>query len=252
MKNYLLRCGDEGVFLVLSWSQAWKIAGNALRVNWLPGLVLQICMLGFFALYLWHAGIRDFLQQVALAKDQAGYFFAFGAYMVSSAFLPELLKIVFFQKGRILSRNIESFVTAAPFWGMIGVLADAFYRLQAVWFGADNSLVTIVLKTSVDQLIFSPFFCTPLCLAYMSLRDRRFQLQRWWRAWDARFFVEKAFSVQVAGWCIWIPGVMLVYSMPPMLQIPVAVLIQTFWVMIFTFIQERKSECTQVGFGDRP
>jgi len=42
----------------------------------------------------------------------------------------------------------------------------------------------------------------------------------------------------VAGWCIWIPGVSLVYFMPSALQFPIAVLIQCFWVLIFTVINK--------------
>ena len=54
----------------------------------------------------------------------------------------------------------------------------------------------------------------------------------------ADFAFEKVFPVAVAGWCVWIPGVLLVYSMPPLLQIPVAVFIQVFWVLLFTTVEE--------------
>jgi len=36
--------------------------------------------------------------------------------------------------------------------------------------------------------------------------------------------------------CIWIPGVCLIYFMPSELQIPIAALIEAFWVLVFTVV----------------
>jgi hypothetical protein len=55
------------------------------------------------------------------------------------------------------------------------------------------------------------------------------------------FLIEKLLPTQIAGWSVWIPGVCLVYFMPPLLQLPTAVLIQCFWVLLLTSLHERES-----------
>jgi hypothetical protein len=214
--------------------RALRMAGAATRANLLPGLLLQCLLAAFFFAYVTHEGTRAFLANIAHIKQEAGYLFAFVCYVVTAAFLPEILRIAFFQNGRPAWRNLWLFLTAAPVWGGIGMLVDLFYRCQAGWFGTGNDLMTILPKVAVDQLLFSPLVVSPLVIAWFIWRDEKFRLSAWRKIFYPGFFVERVFPVQVSCWIIWIPGTVLVYFMPPLLQIPVAVFIQTFWVLIFT------------------
>jgi len=217
----------------MSLREALKVAGQAVRANLLPGLLLQALMAVFLFLYFLHDGTRVFLGHVADFKQEYGYGFAFFSYVVSAALLPEILRIVFFQQGRLNRTNLWNFFTGAPVWGCMGILVDFFYRCQAEWFGTGNDWKTIVAKVAVDQFLFSPFIGNPLLVGFFALRDAGFRLAKLRGS-----FVAKVFTVQVAGRCIWIPGVSLVYFMPSALQFPIAVLIQCFWVLIFTVINK--------------
>lgn len=218
--------------------QSLRLAGAAAKANLLPGLLLQCLMLVFFSLYIAHEGTKQFLSEVAITKQEAGYAFSFFSYVIAGALLPELLRIGFFQSGKATKRNLWLFLTAAPLWGAIGILVDLLYRLQSVWFGTGNGWMTILSKLLVDQLLFSPFISAPLIVGWFFLRDNRFRLSAWKQILCANFVFEKVFPVVVAGWCVWVPGVVLVYFMPPLLQIPVAVFIQVFWVLILTTMEE--------------
>ncbi|MCK9589091.1 MAG: hypothetical protein M0Q93_06965, partial [Terrimicrobiaceae bacterium] len=134
--------------------------------------------------------------------------------------------------------NLWLFLTAAPLWGSIGMLVDQFYRLQSIWFGNGHDWPTLLSKVLVDQFLFSPFLSAPVVVGWFLLRDEGFRRSAWAKIFCADFIFEKVFPVAVASWCVWIPGVILVYSMPPLLQVPVAVLIQVFWVLIFTTMEE--------------
>jgi hypothetical protein len=197
-------------------------------------------MLGFLALYLWNEDTRRILENVAQFKQRTGYAFAFVSYVIAAALLPELLRIAFFQRGRITRRNLWNFLTATPFWGGMGMMIDLLYRLQAAWFGSGSGPGTVLEKMSVDQFLFSPFISAPLVVGYLRWRAAQFQLNALREAAHTGFFLEHVFPIIVAGWCIWIPGVSLVYFMPSPLQLPVAVLIQVFWVLILTTISERR------------
>ena len=220
----------------MSFRSAWKSAFHAARANLLPGLLLQTIMGVFLTLYVAHEGTRTFLAQVANVKEQAGYLFAFTSYVISAAILPEILRIAFFQEGRATRRNLTNFLTAAPAWGCMGVVVDWFYRTQIVWFGTGNDWHTILTKMAVDQFVFSPFFSNPVMVAYFFWRDSGFRRSAAATIFHRDFFPQRVVPVMVAGWTIWIPGVCLVYFMPSALQIPVASLIQCFWVLVFTFV----------------
>ena len=215
-----------------------SLAGAAAKANLLPGLLLQCLMLVFFSLYIAHEGTRRFLGDVAHVKQEAGYAFSFFSYAVAGGVLPELLRIAFFQSGKATRRNLWLLLTAAPFWGGLGVLIDVLYRLQAVWFGDGHDWLTLLRKLLVDQFLFSPFLSVPLIVGWFFLRDERFRPSALGKIFHADFIFDKVFPVVVASWCVWVPGVLLVYSMPPLLQIPVAVFIQVFWVLLFTTMEE--------------
>lgn len=220
----------------MKFRAALRIAAQGARANLLPGLLLQCLMVVFLALYVMHEGTRQFLSQVANIKQEAGYAFAFASYVLSAALLPEILRIGFFQEGRPMWRNLRNFLTAAPAWGLMGILVDAFYRTQVIWFGAGHDFQTILFKVVVDQFLFSPFVSNPLMVGYFAWRDSGFHRRAARGIFRRGFFLDRVFPVQVAGWCIWIPGVTVVYFMPSELQIPVASLIQSFWVLVFLFI----------------
>lgn len=221
--------------------ESLKGAVAAVRINLLPGLLLQVLMATFFMAYLAHEGMRHFLAMVASVKQESGLAFAFVSYILAAALLPEALRIGFFQDCRITRRNLWNMFTGALIWGCIGMLVDIFYRLQSDWFGAGNAWHVILVKMIVDQFLFSPFVATPLSVSALAWRDAGFRPQALASILTRDFVYRRIIPTQVAGWCIWIPGVCLVYFMPPLLQVPVAVLIQVFWVLIFTTVGERSA-----------
>lgn len=230
---------------------ALKIAVAAARANLLPGLLLQSLMIVFFATYVMHEGTREFLGRVANLKEESGYLFAFVSYIFASALLPEIMRVAFFQNGKITPRNLWNFFTGSILWGLIGMLVDFFYRCQAGWFGTESTWAVILPKILVDQFLFSPFLNSPLIVGAVIWRDAGFTAAALRRICTIDFFLNKVMPVQVAGWCVWFPGVTLVYSMPSELQIPVAVFIQCFWVLIFTTVGERLRAPKRLPVGEK-
>ena len=211
---------------------------HAAKKNLLPGLLVQALMLVFFTLYLSHEGTRLVLARLATVKEESGFAFAFVGYVLAAALLPELLKIAFFQNLQIKPANLRNFLIAAPFWGVIGIIVDVLYRAQALWFGTNTDLATILPKVLIDQFLYSPFIGTPLCLLYFAWADHGFRIA------GIRALLPdlplRAVGIQCAAWMIWIPGVTLIYAMPSLLQIPIAILITSFWILIFTTLRERQ------------
>jgi hypothetical protein len=219
---------------------AAAIGLHAARANLLPALLLQVLMACFIAAYLLHDGTQVFLARVGESREEMGYAFSFVTYLVSGAILPEILRIVFFQRGRASADNLWNMATAAPCWGIMGVTVDFFYRCQIVWFGAENIWSVVLLKVAVDQFLYSPFFANPVITGYFTVRAGGFRREAFAYLFSRAFLAERWLPVQIAGWGVWIPSVTLIYFMPTQLQIPVAVLIHTFWVLILTTLTARR------------
>jgi len=207
-----------------------------------PGLLLQAVMICFIAMYLFHNGTRAFLAKVGTVREEMGYAFAVVSYIFSGIVLPETMRVVFFQKGKPKLQNIWRIASLAPLWAMLGVSVDYFYRFQGACFGFGTTWDIVFMKVLVDQLIFSPFIVNPVVVAYLALQKEGFRPAALATIFSWNFINEKMIPTQIAVWCVWLPGVSLVYSMPPLLQLPVAVLIQCFWVLILTTINESVSQ----------
>lgn len=221
-----------------SFKRALSSARNAALVNFRPSLLLQAVMLVFLAFYLFHEPTKNGLARIADLKQESGYLFAFVSYALAAGILPELLRFSFFQKFRPRPGNGWELMTSILIWGGIGMMVDLFYRYQTIWFGPGNDPATIAIKVCVDQFLFSALLTTPLCIALFTLRDARLSFRALLPFTRLSFYVERIFPVQVAGWCVWIPALCLIYFMPPALQLPVASLVQAFWVLMFTTLTE--------------
>jgi hypothetical protein len=208
---------------------------QAFRANIKPGAILWLFMLAFFAAYASNTSFNQGLGRISELKIAVGYPFSFGVYVLSAALLPEILKIVFFQKGRLTLQNLNNFFFIGALFGIIGIITDVFYSYQATWFGETGGLKTLLLKAFVDQGLYSPV-ANFLLVSIFFLRDNGVRKEVIKRILTLQFALVRVMPVVIAGWCVWIPGVLLVYSMPTALQLPVASLILCFWVLIFTFV----------------
>ena len=142
-----------------------------------------------------------------------------------------------FYQNRFLEIPWNNIAFGIPIWGGMGVTIDFFYRCQAVWFGEGTDPATLAIKAAGDQFLFTPLNCS-VVLALFLWRSEKFGKSALPRIFSADFLTERLFPMLAAAWCVWIPGVLVVYCMPSALQLPVGALIYTFWILIFTFLHK--------------
>jgi hypothetical protein len=53
-----------------------------------------------------------------------------------------------------------------------------------------------------------------------------------WQELGHHFFIERMLPILVTNWMFWIPGVVLIYSMPQMLQTPLFILATAIWGLL--------------------
>lgn len=215
----------------------------AFKANLKPGFILWIFMLVFFVAYATNTAFVVALGKVSAFKISVGYPFSFGVYVLFAALMPEILKIVFFQKRQIKRENLYNLIFVGLVFGFLGVLTDIFYGYQVTWFGEDNDLRTLSLKAFVDQAIYGPA-ANYFLVSVFFLRESKIKLEALKNIFTTKFAFDNVLPVVIAAWCVWMPGVILVYSMPTDLQLPVCSLILCFWVLIFTFVAKTSPEKT--------
>ena len=223
-----------------SSNQALFIGLQAAKANLIPGLIIQAVMLAIVLAYYWNESTRGWLNELAQLKAHFGYLFSVPLGMFVGALLPEMLKVLVFQRGRVRRQNFESFVFAALFWGFAGGCVDSLYRLQTLLFGNIPTFSVIVSKVLVDQFIYNPVWGAPITVWAYEWRDRGFTTVGIAEFFTLGFYREQIVPVLLATWGVWIPVMILIYSLPPLLQVPLFGLALCFWVLLVTSISAGK------------
>jgi hypothetical protein len=209
---------------------------RAARANLVPALLIQAAVVSVvLAYYLWEPA-RAWLERLAEFKRGGGYPFSLVAGAAAGGLLPELLTVAVFQRRRVRRENLSGLAFGACFWGVMALVVDLFYHLQALLFGPGSDLATVFKKTVVDQFVFTPFVTIPFTVVVLEWKQAGYSLGAVSRALGRGFYRRKVLPAVVSGIGFWLPVVVLVYCLPLPLQFPLFTLALTLWVMIITWI----------------
>lgn len=219
----------------------WHAGLRAARANLVPGLLVQGTMIATVLAYYYLPDSKALFDQLAEWKSRWGYAYSSVSAILAGAVVPELLRVLLFQKGRATRRNLGNLAFAAAFWGYSGIQVDFFYRMQAVWFGSDTGLATVLKKVLVDQLLYCPILAAPMSVILYDWRETGFRLAALPRFFTRDFYLRSILPTLFANWGVWIPIVAALYSLPGLLQIPLFSLALTLWVILFTWMSEQRA-----------
>ncbi|MDX1681339.1 MAG: hypothetical protein R3242_11490, partial [Akkermansiaceae bacterium] len=198
----------------------WQAGLRSARANFLPALVVQAAMVALLIAYYQHPPTREALDQLADFKQRTGYLFICGSAMLAAGIIPELLRIFFFQKGRIRKRNLSNLLFTLPFWAFMAITVDLFYKLQDRVFGDAVDLQTVAIKVAVDQFVYAALFASPVTCILYEWKLKGYRISRMPRVFSLRYYRDVVFPVLFANWCVWIPMICVVYCLPLPLQFP--------------------------------
>jgi hypothetical protein len=216
----------------------WKIGIRAARANFLPGLIVQGAMLALLLAYYHHPATTEALGRLAELKQRTGYLYTAVSAMIGGAIIPEILRILFFQKGRFQAHNISNLLFTIPFWSVMAITVDLFYQLQARLFGTDVDFSTVTIKVLVDQFGYTAFFATPMTCILYDWKQQGYQPRTLLRVFSLEYYRTTAFPVLITNWAVWIPLITILYCLPLSLQIPLFGLALSLWVLLYTWISE--------------
>jgi hypothetical protein len=214
---------------------------RAARANVVPGLMVQGVMLAMLLAYYGYPPATRWLNDLAEVKTRWGYGYSALSGMVAGGVLPEIIRVIVFQKGKWRRANTGNLVFAMAFWAVMGMIVDGFYRLQAVWFGDEATVAVVVKKVLVDQFLYNPIVAGPLTAVLYDLKNRGFRLGGASEFFTPRYYREVIVPTLFANWGVWIPVVSILYSLPTSLQIPLLGLALSLWVMLYSWMSEQRS-----------
>lgn len=223
---------------------AWTEALRSLRLNLIPGVFLQGVMIAVAVAYYCIPSVHRALMGLATVKEHWGLIFSFIGTSLASSLLPELLRPMLPSSYRAANGPslLSRLLFAIPFWGMIGMQVDLFYRLQLLLFGPSERITIIAEKVIVDAFIYCPLLAMPQAVCVFVWRDHKYT-HHGFKGWTPmRFYALKIFPVLMANWMVWIPVVSVIYTLPAPLGIPLFIIAQSFWVMVFTTLSSPHRE----------
>ena len=220
----------------------WRAGLHAARANIVPGLIVQGLMLAVLLADYFYPPTRNWLNGLAAIKARWSYGYSGVNAIVAGAVIPELLRVFVFQKGRVRRENFANLMFAAPFWCVMGMVVDYFYRCQAVWFGEAVTFSVVLKKVLVDQFLYNPLYSGPVTAWLYDWKNHGYRLEGIGRFFTGTYYVEVVLPGLFANWAMWIPVVAILYSMPTLLQIPLFGLALSLWVILYTWMSEQRAK----------
>lgn len=209
----------------------------AARDNLVPMFALWLFASGLVFAYYRVPGCAELLTPLARGHQRCPGLASFLNLAVFCGFVPGL----FFWVVPSLrpSRPVLTVVAQSLWCGLWGMAGNGLYMAQCHWFGDGTDWGTLLLKTAIDQFVWTPFVLSPLNAAFFFWLGRDFSFRRSANEWP-RHFVRAVFLPNlVSNWLVWLPVLCVVYAFPPPLQVHLAGVASAFWTLLCLRVGKR-------------
>lgn len=217
------------------WRAGWE---SARQLFW-PGLVLQSLALGVVLVYYFAPAARGFFERLAELRLAGGLAYSGLSTVLCGGVLPFVY--LHFHPVSRAQHPWRDLTFYCLFWLWKGIEVDFLYRGFGALFGTEVSVASVVPKVLLDMLVYNPLYAAPvsrLCFGWKDAGYRWAPVLADVRA--GRWYARRVLPVQLAVWCVWLPVVICIYSLPAALQMPLNNIVLCFWSLLFAGITTRK------------
>jgi len=208
----------------------------ALRRYWKPFVLIQSVALALVGAYFLFPAVREWCQVLSAWQKSGGLVAAAIAAAVAGGVLPEIAKLLTKPERKALATRVHDIAFNCLFFGFSGVVVYYFYAYQAVLFGDDAKVSTVVKKVIVDQFGFSIVWATPYALFMFALKGASYSVGGALRELSPAKLVYRVPSMLLPIWAFWIPMVTMIYALPAALQFALFSLALAAWSLLVTVI----------------
>jgi hypothetical protein len=207
--------------------QGWQSS----KANALPGLVIASIGALIVAAYYISPGVQESLNGLLLLREQYGIWFSVVASIIGAGLIPGVYLIIIGRTRSGWYAVLDLAFTCLVF-ALTTVAIDLFYQFQD-WLWGSVITVTVVLgKVFLDQFIFTPLVGLQIPAIGFRFRDMAYDRNALSLSLRDHWLLKVIIPMLVACWLTWIPGTLVIYSLPLPLQIPMMVLIQCFFSLV--------------------
>ena len=213
-----------------------RIGWESAKANVVPTVVLWTFAFCLVLVYYFIPNVSACFERVRGWQEAFGW----KAVVVSRILFNGLIPGVFLLAVREIRprRPYATIFAQAVFGCVFGLFCDAFFRFQSAWFGSGTELPTLVLKTLVDQFVWTVLIIAPVNAVFFFWVARDFSFQRVRLEWPKPGFVpELVLPNLIPNWFVGIPAIFATYAFPLDLQIHINGLVSAFWMLM----------CLQIG-----
>lgn len=217
-----------------------RIALRGARENLVPGLVLQAFALALAIAYYRSLHVHGLVDRYAALRSQWGVLLPMLTTSLFGCVIPYLYLLL---RGGVHGRNqtpVRGLILLA-YWFYKGWEVDFLYRGLALIFGEGHDARTIVSKMLVDQFIYCVFFAVPVTWVLYAWLN----VDRSWRRLRTEVFVpgwftRGIFPLLISVWGVWCPAVLIIYTLPTALQLPMQNLVLCFFTLLVETLSLRR------------
>ena len=203
---------------------------DSARANRLPIAVLWSAAAGLVGAYFLSSEVRSLLEPVADWQRTWGWKAAALSLAVFCGLIPGIFQLTVREIRP--ERPLLTILVQVLWCGCSGAVVNRFFAFQAWLFGSDASFTTLLLKTLVDQFVWTVLVIAPANSVFFFWLGRGCSLSRTRREWPRRFFSESYLPNLFSGWCVWFPAIFMVYAFPVALQVHLNGLVCAFWILM--------------------
>lgn len=213
------------------------------RENLVPGLVIIFIAALLVAAYYIFSSVRAALVGLQSFRNSWGLAFSMVTSAVGAGVIPGLY-LMAVGKSRRDARGFMDMLFTSFVWATNMIWVDTFYSFQDWFWGPSITLGVIVSKMLLDQFVFTPFLSIQHVALGFRLRDLNYDFKTLGSALRDDWVIKVIIPMMVNCWLTWIPGTLVVYSLPLPLQIPLMVLIQCFFALEMAFVSSKMTDPT--------
>jgi hypothetical protein len=212
--------------LISAVSDGWQ----STKANVIPGLIIVTIAAFIVIAYYQFPAVSTSLDGLVKFRQQLGVWFAMAASAIGAGIIPGIYLLIV-GRSRKGPRGAIDLLFTCLVWATTAFVLDRFYIFQAWLWGSAVNLQVLVGKMLIDQLIFTPLVGVQIPAIGSRLRDLNYDLRALWRSFRRDWLIGVTIPLLIACWLTWVPGSLVIYSLPLPLQIPMMVLIQCFFAL---------------------
>lgn len=217
---------------------------NAAKQSIKPAAFVWGVMACVAALYYAVPASQGFFSALASIQKRMGPLFPFLGMGLSVGLIAEAVKVLMSADKRWTRTNTANASFNLVMFGAIGVVQDHLYAFQERIFGTGTSLQVLVPKVLFDQFVWTVFFANPYQTILYLWKNNGFSARRVVAQMIPfkPFWGKQVLPVLITNWAFWIPMVAIIYCFPSELQLPLAILAVTIWVLLLSILTSADHE----------